>query len=591
MSTTTTNMLLTKPAVQNTPGPTWATEMNTTLDLIDSHDHSTGEGVKVTPAGLNINADLEFNANDATELRTARFENNAAAITGSSPDLNCAYVAAGDLYFNDASGNQVQITSSGGINAAGIGAIGGDYATSTASLNYSDSTKSFTFLQSTNTTAKILSEAITIYKAGTGTNGNTIQHTGSSTITTTLPNITGTLATLANTAQVFAGAVTVTGTLTGSGRVLVDDTTDATTATDGSLQTDGGLSVAKKAYIGNILTVILDDAVTGVSYPITIKHTASDDGEGNNDGVGIQFVQSNDAQSEKTIATIEAIATDVTSTAEEGAIVFKTMKAGAAATEDARIANGGMTMPRNEGLVVQYISATTVDIDADYLTVFNSSNLGKVLSSVNLTIDIATTWSGSTISGDGGLMEGLTEGNKWYYIWIIWDGTNTKCILTESATAIATMPTGYTFKKFVGAVYNSAGDFRSFSQTGKISHYTGYNTYVLSAGTSTSFVAINLSAEIPPSVCESIFSFATVNRTSSTTQQFIIVSPDGNNSQYDFGYYDNSGVTDGDFHAILFIPLMSTVETVLGYPSIYYKTVTGNSVNLGIRGFVFKSIY
>jgi len=35
-----------------------------------------------------------------------------------------------------------------------------------------------------------------------------------------------------------------------SDRFLVDDVTDATTTTDGALQTDGGLSVAKKIYVG-----------------------------------------------------------------------------------------------------------------------------------------------------------------------------------------------------------------------------------------------------------------------------------------------------------------------------------------------------
>ena len=37
--------------------------------------------------------------------------------------------------------------------------------------------------------------------------------------------------------------------------ILVDDITNATNTTNGSLQTDGGLSVVKSAYIGNNLTV------------------------------------------------------------------------------------------------------------------------------------------------------------------------------------------------------------------------------------------------------------------------------------------------------------------------------------------------
>ena len=47
---------------------------------------------------------------------------------------------------------------------------------------------------------------------------------------------------------VYSGSVEgSTGTF--SGRLLVDDATEATSTTDGSLQTDGGLSVAKSAVV------------------------------------------------------------------------------------------------------------------------------------------------------------------------------------------------------------------------------------------------------------------------------------------------------------------------------------------------------
>jgi len=59
----------------------------------------------------------------------------------------------------------------------------------------------------------------------------------------TVPDANATMA-RTDAAQTFSGVQTF------GGRVLVDDTTDATTTTDGSLQTDGGLSVAKSAIIG-----------------------------------------------------------------------------------------------------------------------------------------------------------------------------------------------------------------------------------------------------------------------------------------------------------------------------------------------------
>jgi len=66
------------------------------------------------------------------------------------------------------------------------------------------------------------------------------------------------------------------GLLTVSGRIITDDTTDATSTTDGSLQTDGGLSVAKDAVIGDDLLLLSDSAAIkfGADSEITLTHSA-----------------------------------------------------------------------------------------------------------------------------------------------------------------------------------------------------------------------------------------------------------------------------------------------------------------------------
>ena len=68
------------------------------------------------------------------------------------------------------------------------------------------------------------------------------------------------------------------GLLTVSGRIITDDTTDATSTTDGSLQTDGGLSVAKDAVIGDDLILKSDNAVLsfGADSDVTITHDPDD---------------------------------------------------------------------------------------------------------------------------------------------------------------------------------------------------------------------------------------------------------------------------------------------------------------------------
>ena len=74
------------------------------------------------------------------------------------------------------------------------------------------------------------------------------------------------------------GDQTLVGTAgaTFAGRVLVDDTTDATSTTDGSLQTDGGLSVAKDAVFGDDVMLLSDSAVLkfGADSDVTLTHAA-----------------------------------------------------------------------------------------------------------------------------------------------------------------------------------------------------------------------------------------------------------------------------------------------------------------------------
>lgn len=99
-------MTLVLPTVSVTAGPTWATNLNTLLELVDAHDHSSGKGVKVTPAGMNINATLEFNSQDATEVNSLSMDTRLTAPSTS----RAIYTKSGDLYYKNNSGVEVQVT-------------------------------------------------------------------------------------------------------------------------------------------------------------------------------------------------------------------------------------------------------------------------------------------------------------------------------------------------------------------------------------------------------------------------------------------------------------------------------------------------
>ena len=175
-STTTSSMGLVLPVAgpQGTTGPDWGNLLIAALVALDSHDHSSGRGVKIGPSGLNINADLGYNQKNATDLRTVRFYNNTSAVNATS-DASCVYVKNGDLYFNNSSGTAIQLTSSGAINVASLGTITGDYSTSSANLSYNNTTKVFTFTQSSGVTAKLAGADISIYEAVSSGNAVTLK--------------------------------------------------------------------------------------------------------------------------------------------------------------------------------------------------------------------------------------------------------------------------------------------------------------------------------------------------------------------------------------------------------------------------------
>lgn len=145
------DMNLPIPVVGVDPGPDWALNINSCLTIIDSHDHTSGKGIQITPNGLNINTDLSFAGNNATNLRSTRFIAQGSPLSLSS-DLGCLYVSGSDLYFNDASGNQIRMTIAGGVNGS-PGSISNLIAP--ASATYVSGTSTFVWQSAVNVAANM----------------------------------------------------------------------------------------------------------------------------------------------------------------------------------------------------------------------------------------------------------------------------------------------------------------------------------------------------------------------------------------------------------------------------------------------------
>jgi len=149
----------------------------------------------------------------------------------------------------------------------------------------------------------------------------------------------------------------------------------------------------------------------------------------------------------------------------------------------------GNVLAPHEGLICKYVTTATVDIDADAVYLRDTSNYVYKASSVNLTVDI-------TASGANGLDTGSEATSTWYYLWVIYNGTTVAGLLSTSSTG-PTMPSGYTYKGLVGAIYNDSGsDFDKMHQQG--ARVIATSKTALSAGSATTATSVSLATMIPP---------------------------------------------------------------------------------------------
>jgi hypothetical protein len=127
---TTSNMGLALPTPGVTPGPSWASQIVTAFQAVDAHDHSSGKGVKVPVAGLNINGDLNVAGHTLGTVGGVTFDSSAGAPAATPLELS---TDGFDLWFTDNDGDQIQLTSHAGVNVSGSArGINGQYATDPA---------------------------------------------------------------------------------------------------------------------------------------------------------------------------------------------------------------------------------------------------------------------------------------------------------------------------------------------------------------------------------------------------------------------------------------------------------------------------
>ena len=106
--------------VEVTQGPTWAQILNTAYGVIDLHDHSSGNGVQITPSGLNINDEFDLQGNDLLRALTVALTAAGAADTAKTGTLQRVGT---NLYWVNSGGVAVQITNGSSIVSLGSGVL------------------------------------------------------------------------------------------------------------------------------------------------------------------------------------------------------------------------------------------------------------------------------------------------------------------------------------------------------------------------------------------------------------------------------------------------------------------------------------
>lgn len=189
-----------------------------------------------------------------------------------------------------------------------------------------------------------------------------------------------------------------------------------------------------------------------------------------------------------------------------------------------------------------YASAATAVFTALKVYVEGSSGVGVILSNFNKTANI-------TVSGAGGLDTGVEAASTWYHVWAIAKADGTQNILLSTSAGSPTLPAGYVFKGYIGAIYNDASsNFRTFTQRGNVVHHPALTC--LSAGTATSDTSLNSVSgtiinkldTIVPSTAEIVMGYAGPKDTASGVS-ILTITPQNGSSEGQLEFRNHGGTT------------------------------------------------
>lgn len=141
----TANMGLVLPTENDDAGD-WDGLLNTALEAVDEHDHTTGKGLPITPAALDIDDDVDMQGQSIIGARSIDMDAVLSSVVSGRVRAMYWNSADGNLYVVNGSGQAIQVTNGSALDVSVVGGIGGDYTTSDAEVQYDFTNDRYKFL-------------------------------------------------------------------------------------------------------------------------------------------------------------------------------------------------------------------------------------------------------------------------------------------------------------------------------------------------------------------------------------------------------------------------------------------------------------
>jgi hypothetical protein len=309
--------------------------------------------------------------------------------------------------------------------------------------------------------------------------------------------------------------------------------------------------------------------VDGLKVRWKVPNSNTTAGQLNVDGLGLKAIKKNYNQA---LGGGELIAGSIVET------VYDLTNDWWQLVSDSPASTAGAVIGDGRNVIVKTSSPTTstITLTADELILKTTGGSVYVAPNVNVTASIGAAGAGGLDSGAG--MEVIST---WYFIWCIYNPSTAavNAMFSTSATA-PTMPSGYTYKALVGAVYNDSGsDFVEFYQHDRNCYVeSDASTLIITGATiPTSLTSYTMTTAVPTIAREAWGHIATtsnhpvrvlVGQLSPSILQDIHVQTDGATGASGAGYASGYWRTPLPSNQLLYVQSASATPT-------YNMRVTG----------------